>query len=98
MRNAPEAKLMGRLQPGVTLARANAEVAASTSAVLYENAGDTGWVKQELKGHFQCLPINACVLKWSVEAQSRCPAPLRCLAAARFMTALNARGDTPSLR
>ena len=45
--------VLGRLQPGVTLAQANAEVAASTSAVLYENAGDVGWVKQELKGHFQ---------------------------------------------
>jgi predicted permease len=45
--------VMGRLQPGVTLAEANAEVASSTSAVLYENAGDAGWAKEQMKGHFQ---------------------------------------------
>jgi predicted permease len=44
---------MGRLKPGVTMAEANAQVSAATSAVLHENANDEGWVNQQLKRHFR---------------------------------------------
>jgi predicted permease len=45
--------VMGRLQPGVTLAQADAEETAATSAVLHENARDEDWVNQQLRRHFQ---------------------------------------------
>jgi predicted permease len=45
--------VMGRLQPGATVAQANTDLAAATSAVLHENARDEGWANQQLKRHFQ---------------------------------------------
>lgn len=45
--------VLGRLQPGVTLEQANAAEGAATSAVLQENAGDSGWVADQLKRHFR---------------------------------------------
>jgi predicted permease len=45
--------VMGRLKPGVTVAEANAQVGAATSAVLHENATDAGWVDGQLKRHFR---------------------------------------------
>ncbi len=45
--------VMGRLQPGVTLAQADAEEAAATSAVLHERVTDAGWLDRQLKRHLQ---------------------------------------------
>jgi predicted permease len=45
--------VMGRLEPGVAVEQADAEVSAATSAVLHENARDEGWVNLMLKRHFQ---------------------------------------------
>jgi predicted permease len=43
--------VMGRLQPGTTLAQANAQVAAATSAVLHSRVPDEAWVKTHLSDH-----------------------------------------------
>ena len=45
--------VLGRLQPGVTLEQANAAVGSETAAILGENAGDAGWVANQLKRHFR---------------------------------------------
>jgi predicted permease len=45
--------VMGRLQPGVTLAQADAEEASATSAVLHERVTDAGWLDRQLQSHFQ---------------------------------------------
>ena len=45
--------VLGRLQPGVTLEQANAAVGSETNAILLENAGDAGWVANQMKRHFR---------------------------------------------
>ena len=45
--------VLGRMQPGVTLEQANAAVGSETNAILDENAGDAGWVANQLKRHFR---------------------------------------------
>jgi predicted permease len=45
--------VMGRLQPGTTLAQADAAVTAATGAVLHERVTDAGWLDRQLKRHFQ---------------------------------------------
>jgi predicted permease len=45
--------VMGRLQPGVTVAQANASVAASSHAVLLESVPDAAWIKSQESSHFQ---------------------------------------------
>ncbi len=45
-------RVMGRLEPGVTLEQADAAVAAATSSVLHENARDEGWVSRQQRRHF----------------------------------------------
>ncbi len=44
---------MARMKPEVTLAQANADVAASSSAVLHEVIPDAAWVADREKRHFQ---------------------------------------------
>ncbi len=45
--------VMGRLQPGVTLAQADAEEAAATSAILHERVSDAGWLDRQMNRHLQ---------------------------------------------
>ena len=45
--------VMGRLQPGVTLAQADAEEAGATSAILHERVSDAGWLDREMNRHLQ---------------------------------------------
>jgi predicted permease len=47
--------VMGRMKPDVTLAQANADVAASSSAVLHEMIPDAAWVADREKRHFRFL-------------------------------------------
>jgi predicted permease len=42
---------LGRLQPGATLDQANAQLAAATSAIFHEYAGDERWVEHRLETH-----------------------------------------------
>ena len=44
---------MARMKPGATVARANADVAASSSAVLHEMIPDAAWVADREKRHFR---------------------------------------------
>ena len=44
--------VMGRLQPHATLEQANAQVAASSSAVLHEAIPDANWIAAHEKRHF----------------------------------------------
>ena len=45
--------VMARLKPGATVAQANADVAAATSAVLHGTIADAGWVADREKRHFR---------------------------------------------
>ena len=45
--------VMARMKPGRTLEQANAEVAASTSAVLHEMIPDAGWIANREERHFR---------------------------------------------
>jgi predicted permease len=45
--------VMGRMRPGATLEQANAQVYASTSAVLHEAIPDAKWIAEREKRHFQ---------------------------------------------
>ncbi|HEX4007951.1 MAG TPA: ABC transporter permease [Acidobacteriaceae bacterium] len=45
--------VMGRLQPGVTVEQASAQVMASTSAVLHARVPDAAWINTQLKAHFR---------------------------------------------
>ncbi len=44
--------VMGRLEPGVTMEQANAEVGAATTAVLGARIPDAAWVRTQLQRHF----------------------------------------------
>ena len=45
--------VMARMKPGINVAQANADVAASSSAVLHENIPDARWVADREKLHFR---------------------------------------------
>jgi predicted permease len=47
--------VMGRLQPGVTVEQANANVSAISEAVLHETVPDTAWIARQTNQHFHFM-------------------------------------------